>query len=163
MKTFLSYLHHILSVIEKLTSNAYGILLAGVLNVSAFFAPEKYAFTVVFVAVFIDAFFGTWVSIKTGNFILSKLGRATVLKLTSYASALVLLFMIEKMVHDSGFVGIRVVSAWAAACEFWSISAYVLILWPEATFSKFCANICAAKWRLSSAMILMTYFRKKKS
>lgn len=127
---------HQLTILAKVTASSYGWLLAALCNVFAFFAPEKYAFTVVFFAVFLDAFFGTWVSIRTGRFLLSKLGRATMIKILSYGSALMLIYMVEKMAHDGTFIGVRVAAAWAAACEFWSLSASILILWPEASFFK---------------------------
>lgn len=136
MKAFISFIIHQINLLDKVLASTYGLLLAAALNVFAFFAPEKYAFTVVFVAIFLDAFFGTWVAIKTNKFILSKLGRATMLKCISYGSALVLIYMVERMAHDGTFIGVRVAAAWAAACEFWSMSASVLILWPDASFFK---------------------------
>lgn len=132
----LSFAVNQLTLLDKVTASTYGWLLALICNVFAFFAPEKYAFTVVFFAVFLDALFGTWVAIKTGSFILSKLGRATILKIISYGSALVLIYMVERMAHDGTFIGVRVAAAWAAACEFWSMSASILILWPDASFFK---------------------------
>lgn len=127
---------HQINLLAKVTASYYGWALAAACNVFAFFAPEKYAFTVVFVAVFLDAIFGTWVAVKTGSFLLSKLGRATMLKIISYGSALVLIYMVERMAHEGSFIGVRVAAAWAAACEFWSLSASVLILWPDASFFK---------------------------
>lgn len=137
MKTPLEqFFIHQVTILAKVTASYYGWLLALMCNVFAFFAPEKYAFTVVFVAVFLDAFFGTWVSIRTRRFLLSKLGRATMVKIIAYGSALMLIYMVEKMAHDGTFIGVRVAAAWAAACEFWSFSASILILWPEASFFK---------------------------
>lgn len=136
MKIFMTFILHQINLLDKVTASSYGLALAAVCNVFAFFAPEKYAFTVVFVAVFLDAFFGTWVAIRTNKFLLSKLGRATMLKLISYGAALVLIYMVERMAHDGTFIGVRVAAAWAAACEFWSLSASILILWPEASFFK---------------------------
>lgn len=126
--------------LNKISDTLYGWMLALTLNVFTFFAPEKYAFTVVFVAIFFDAVFGTWASIKTGKFILSKLGRATMVKVIAYGSALVIIFMVEKMAHEGSFIGVRVAAAWAAACEFWSMSGSVLILWPDAPFFKLLRN-----------------------
>lgn len=120
----------------RVASTAYGWLLAVVLGALNFFAPEKFAFTVVLVAIIADAIFGILVAIKLKKFVLSKLGRVTFFKIASYFSALVVLFMVEKLIHDQGFLGIKIAAAWAAACELWSLSANVLILKPDATFFK---------------------------
>lgn len=127
---------HLWELLKKVASYSYGWLLATVGSILTFFKPESYAFTLVLVAILLDAFFGTWVAVKADKFVLSKLGRVTFLKMTSYFSALVTLFMVEKLTHDTGFIGIKVAAGWAAACEFWSMSAHILILWPEATFFK---------------------------
>lgn len=128
----LTLLSHQLNVAGKVLASVYGWLFA----LAAFFAPERYAFTVVLVAILLDALFGILVSVKAGNFILSKLGRQTFLKIASYGSALVMLYMVEKMAHDGTFIGVRAAAALAAACEFWSLSASVLILWPDAPFFR---------------------------
>lgn len=125
-----------LTAVAKVASDLYGWLLALLCGVFTFFAPEQYTFAVVMVAVAMDAFFGVWASLMRGQFILSKLGRATLAKVASYSAALVLLFMVERLAHDGSFIGVRVAAAWAAACEFWSMSASVLIIWPNASFFK---------------------------
>lgn len=105
--------------------------------VFTFFLPEIYAFGVVFVAIMLDAFFGLSVAVHSRrDFALSKLGRVTLFKMSAYMATLILVFMVEKMAHDQGFIGVKVAAGWAAACEFWSMSASILILWPEAPFFK---------------------------
>jgi hypothetical protein len=127
---------HQLDVLKKVMASAYGWLIATGTSVAAFFAPEKYAFGLVLIAILLDAFFGTWVSLRNGNFFLSKLGRVTSFKILSYGASLVMVFMVEKLAHDSGFVGVKVAAAWAVACEFWSMSASILIIWPDAAFFR---------------------------
>ena len=105
-------------------------------TVGAFFGPEAYTFAVVFVAIILDAIFGVIVSVKNGNFALSKLGRVTLFKLMSYGAALIIVFIGEKLLHDTGLVGIKIAAGWALACEFWSMSASILIIWPEAYFFR---------------------------
>lgn len=122
--------------LQALTASLYGWLTFTAASIGAFFAPEKYAFIIVLVAILLDAFFGVLVSIKRGQFLLSKLGRVTLLKITSYGAALVVVYMVEKLAHDTGFIAVKVAAGWAVACEFWSMSASVLILWPEAYFFK---------------------------
>lgn len=127
---------HLYDLLKKCAETGYGWFLATFAFIFNYFASEKFAFTLVLVAIILDALFGIMVAVKNGNFVLSKLGRVTIFKITSYFSALIVLFMIEKLMHDSGFIGIKVAAGWAAACEFWSMSAHILILWPEATFFK---------------------------
>lgn len=120
----------------KVTTTKFGWLLTALSGAVTFFASEKYAFTIVLVAIFLDAIFGIMVSIKAGKFALSKLGRVTTFKIVSYGASLVLVFMLEKLAHDTGFFGVKVAAAWAVACEFWSMSASILIIWPEAAFFR---------------------------
>lgn len=127
---------HLYKLLIRVAETVYGWFLATALFFFNYFASEKFAFTVVLVAIILDALFGIMVAVKNGKFVLSKLGRVTIFKITSYFSALVVLFMTEKLMHDKGFIGIKVAAGWAAACEFWSMSAHILILWPEATFFK---------------------------
>lgn len=125
-----------LTAIKKLFATAHGAALAALSSVAAFFAPEKYSFGLVLTAVLFDAFFGTWVSLRKGNFVKSKLGRVTTFKIISYGASLVMVYMVERLIHDSGFVGVKVAAAWATACEFWSMSGSILIIWPNAPFFR---------------------------
>lgn len=120
----------------KVLSSKLGWLLTGLSSIVTFFASEQYAFIVVLCAIFIDAYFGAAVSLRTGKFLISKLMRATIFKITAYGACLVMVFMLEKLVHEQGFVGVKMAAAWALACEFWSTSANILIIWPEAAFFK---------------------------
>lgn len=132
----LALFKHQMQTIIKLASTLKGWALASACSLLTFFASEKYAFRVVIAAILIDAVFGTIVSVMNGRFVLSKLGRVTLFKFASYMAALVMVFMVEKLAHDSGFFGVKVVAGWAVACEFWSMSASILIIWPEAAFFK---------------------------
>lgn len=122
--------------IALLTNSASVQIMTALGAVGAFFAPQAFSFTVVFVAIVLDAIFGVMVSIKKGGFILSKLGRVTLFKLFSYGSALTMVMFAEHLLHDTNLVGIKIVAAWALACEFWSMSASILVLWPEAYFFR---------------------------
>lgn len=123
--------------LETVASSFIGWLIAVATAVYTFFLPEIYAFGVVFVAILLDAFFGLTVALgKRKDFALSKLGRITLFKISAYMATLILVFMVEKLAHDNGFIGVKVAAGWAAACEFWSMSASILILWPDAPFFK---------------------------
>lgn len=127
---------HLWELTKKVAATGYGWVLAGGAFVFNYFASEGGAFTLVICAILFDALFGLMVAVKYNKFILSKLGRVTMFKITSYFAPLVILFMIEKLAHDSGFFGVKIAAAIAAACELWSMSAHILILWPEAAFFK---------------------------
>ncbi len=129
-------INYLYNILKRVSSTAYGKILLGLGAVYSFLAPELYAFTIVLVAIIIDAIFGIAVSKKYGRFALSRLGRVTLFKITSYMSALLMVFMVEKLAHDNGFIGIKIAAGCAVACEFWSFSASVLILWPKAAFFK---------------------------
>lgn len=126
----------LLAGLLKVLTSKFGWLLTGLSSILTFFASEQYAFIVVLGAIFIDAYFGASVSLRGGKFLMSKLARDTVFKITAYGACLVMVFMLEKLVHEQGFVGVKMAAAWALACEFWSTSANILIIWPEATFFK---------------------------
>lgn len=136
MKIILTLIKNQTNVVIKLMQDAYGWALGLLGSALTFFAPEKYAFICVLVAILLDAFFGIMRSVRSGGFILSKLGQQTGFKIVSYGAALVMVFMVERLAHDGGALGVKVAAGWAIACEFWSISASVLILWPEATFFR---------------------------
>lgn len=117
-------------------SSVYVRALAVLGTVCAFFAPEAYTFLVVLVAIVLDAIFGVSVSLRNGGFVLSKLMRVTTFKIFSYGAALVMVYLAERLLHDNGLVGIKIAAGWALACEFWSMSASILIIWPEAYFFR---------------------------
>lgn len=125
-----------LTTLLKLTTSGSGWFVATLGGVLTFFASERYAFSIVLAAVMFDAVFGIMVSIRNGKFAISKLGRVTSFKILSYGASLVMVFLVERLAHDTGLVGIKVAAGWAVACEFWSMSASILILWPDAPFFK---------------------------
>lgn len=123
--------------IDTLSLSIAGWSMASLTSVFLFFKPEIYTFGVVLVAIFLDAFFGLTVAVsKRKDFALSKLGRVTFFKISAYMSTLILLYMVEKLIVEDPFFGIRVAAGWAAACEFWSMSASILIIWPDAPFFR---------------------------
>jgi hypothetical protein len=129
--------NHILESLRKVGGSICGWVLTVLSSAGAFFATEKYCFYLVLTAIMLDALFGTIVSVhKKRGFALSRLGRVTTFKILSYGASLAIVFMIEKLTHDAGFIGIKIAAGWAAACEFWSMSASILIIWPNAPFFR---------------------------
>lgn len=133
-KTFI--FKQIFDLLARAAASIWGWVFAAGAFFCNMIAPEWYCFAVVLTAIILDAFFGILVAIKRKKFALSKLGRVTSFKITSYGACLVIVFLIEKIAHDTGFIGIKIAAAWAAACEFWSMSASILIIWPEAHFFR---------------------------
>ena len=105
-------------------------------SIYAFLRPEFYAFGLVLLAIMLDAIFGLTVAIKQKSFVKSKLLRVTMFKISAYFATLLLVYMVERLAHDGAFIGVRVAAGWAAACEFWSMSASILILRPDMPFFK---------------------------
>lgn len=136
MERIILMMWHLWELLKKVAQTIYGWILAGGAFVFNYFSPEGGAFTLVMAAILIDAFFGLLVAIKFEKFILSKLGRVTMFKIASYFAPLVVLFMAEKLMHDSGLILVKAAAGWAAACELWSMSAHILILWPDSPFFK---------------------------
>lgn len=129
--------YNVVTAVHKVGSSVYGWFLSCLCGAVSFFATERYCFYLVLTAILLDALFGTIVSIsKRKQFALSKLGRLTIFKIISYGASLVIVFMIERLAHDTGFIGVKVAAGWAAACEFWSMSASILIIWPDAPFFR---------------------------
>ena len=104
--------------------------------VLAFFQPEQLSFYVVLGAVAADLFWGILAAKKCKKFLLSKAFRETVNKLGIYAFTMVGVFCIEKIMHDGGFLGVKLAAVVASACELWSMSASMLIVKPDMPFLK---------------------------
>lgn len=123
---------------QVIFGSTMGWITAALVTAFNFFLPEIYAFGVVLTAIILDAIFGLTVALGVRkDFALSKLGRVTLFKISAYFATLIIAYMVEKMLHDEGgFISVKVVAGWAAACEFWSLSASVLIVWPDAFFFK---------------------------
>ena len=133
----IGYALHIGESLLRVAGSAYGWAIAACCGVLSFFAREAYAFCLVFAAVALDGVFGVAVSVKRRRFATSELGRLTLLKIATYSAALILAYLVERLCRDEGpFIGIRIAAAWAAACEFWSWSASVLVLWPGCPFVR---------------------------
>ena len=118
-------------------SSAYGWMLAMFFAVIAFIPPEKVSFIVVGGAIFADLFWGIAASVKQKKFILSVAFRETLKKVGVYSFALMGALSIEAIAHIEGtFIAVRTVAILASVCEFWSMSASMLIVYPKMPFLK---------------------------
>ena len=132
METFTSILQHL----KLIFTTAYGWILGLIMVLWNFIQPEKYSFGIVAIAVLFDLVWGILVARKRNCFILSEAVRETFKKVNIYAFSLLLIFFIERALHDEWFIATKVACAIAAACELWSISANMLIIKPDMPFLK---------------------------
>lgn len=102
-----------------------------------FISPEKTSFIVVGLAILADLFWGIVAAIKMKKFFLSTALRDTVKKIGIYSFALLGAMAIEYIAHAEGtFVAVRTIAIFAAVCEFWSMSASMLIIYPNMPFLR---------------------------
>ncbi len=102
-----------------------------------FIEPEKTSFIVVGGAVAADLFWGVIAAVKMNKFIMSAAFRETIKKVGIYSFALLGALAIEKITHtDGSFIAVRTIAVFAAVCEFWSMSASMLIIYPNMPFLR---------------------------
>ena len=126
----------ILSSIIGVFSTFYGQIVLLISSILAFFQPESICFYVVLGAILADLFWGIIAAMKCKKFLLSKAFRETVKKVGIYAFTMVGAYCIEKILHNGGLVGVKIIAVIAAACELWSMSASMLIVKPDMPFLK---------------------------
>jgi hypothetical protein len=118
-------------------STSFGWMIALLSAVATIIAPEKTSFIVVAGAILADLFWGVAAAIKLKKFFLSTALRDTVKKIGIYSFAMLGAMAIESIAHAEGtFVAIRTIAVIAAVCEFWSMSASMLIVYPNMPFLK---------------------------
>lgn len=132
VKTFFQ----ILDLINRSFSTLYGWIIAFIMFIINILRPDWFAFSVVGIAILCDLIWGVAVSIKLKKFTLSKFLRVTVFKVNSYGFCLLIVVLIEKLLHEDGLIAVKLAAAIAAACEFWSMSASMLIINPDFPFVK---------------------------
>ena len=104
---------------------------------ATFIAPEKTSFLVVGFVIFADLFWGVAASIKLKKFFLSTALRDTVKKIGVYSFTLIGALAVEKIAHAEGtFIAVRTVAIIASVSELWSMSASMLIIYPEMPFLR---------------------------
>jgi len=99
-------------------------------------SAEKFSFIVLGVVIFIDYFWGLVSAKKQGKPITSFGFRQSILKTGIYLSVLLPVMFIERALHEEWLIVFRSVCALAAACELWSASASMLIVYPDFPFLK---------------------------
>jgi hypothetical protein len=114
-----------------------GWFIALITALITFISPEKTSFIVVGLAVLADLFWGVIAAVKMNKFIMSAAFRETIKKVGVYSFALLGALAIEKITHTEGsFIAVRTIAVFAAVCEFWSMSASMLIVYPDMPFLR---------------------------
>jgi Flp pilus assembly protein TadB len=113
-----------------------GWVIVTVLMFWQFIQPGILSFAIVLVTLLFDFFWGCAASKKINKPILSGRMRDTLVKVAIYGSSLLVVFSIEKSIHEEWFIGTKVICAFAAACELLSASASMLIVKPDMPFLK---------------------------
>jgi len=122
--------------LHALFTTLWGWILIGFTSLWAMLKPEIYPFVIVFLSVLLDLIWGIAAAIKQKRFIYSEGIRETCKKLIIYASMLILLLLIERMIHEQTLIATRLACVLAAASELWSVSANMLIIKPDMPFLK---------------------------
>ena len=127
----------ILEQLQNALNSVYGWFLTLMTAAFTFIQPEKWSFIVVGGAILADLVWGIAAAIKLKKFLLSKALRETVKKIGIYSFALVGVLAIEKITHAEGsFIAVKTIAVFASVCEFWSMSASMLIIKPNMPFLK---------------------------
>jgi hypothetical protein len=130
MEKFLTQLGNALSTV-------WGWIVLILTAAFTFIEPEKTSFIVVGGAVAADLFWGVIAAVKMNKFIVSAAFRETIKKVGIYSFALLGALAIEKITHTEGsFIAVRTIAVFAAVCEFWSMSASMLIIYPNMPFLR---------------------------
>lgn len=127
----------ILEQLQNALSSVYGWFLALMTAAITFIQPEAWSFYVVAGGIIADLAWGIAAAIKLKKFLLSKALRETVKKTGIYSFALLGAMAIEKITHTEGsFIAVKTIAVFASVCEFWSMSASMLIIKPNMPFLK---------------------------
>lgn len=132
--------------LDEMISTLWGFVIACAIGLFNFFAGYKVALIVVLMAILFDMIWGVAAARKRGKFMRSELLRDTVNKVAAYATALVMVMLIENLAfgsHEmmsnegthSRFI-VDIVATVIAAVEFWSICGNILIVYPNAVFFR---------------------------
>lgn len=129
----------IIARLSEALTTVYGWLLGLFIVVGNFFAGYQLVLCGVLAVVAFDAFFGIWVALKQGKFILSELLRTTFFKLMVYLNLIVVFVFIDHFVGASGIetkITTMLVSSAICLAEAWSSCGNALIINPNFPFLR---------------------------
>lgn len=106
------------------------------LIVANFCAGYELTLIMILFCIVSDAFWGIMVAIKCGRFVVSELGRDTLIKMAAYGNAMLVLIGIERLISVDFHITTVVAATIICAVELWSISGNVLIIKPNFKFFR---------------------------
>jgi len=101
-----------------------------------FIWPERSTFIAVFVLVLFDLFWAMVYVINQKKFVLSELIRQVFSKLFVYIGCLFVIYLVEMNFGHNWMIATKTIGTIMSACELWSASAYMLILFPNIPFLR---------------------------
>ena len=122
--------------VKQVLSNIYAAASIAIASIFSFVFSDWLPFVIVGAFILLDLFWGVVASVKLKNFILSKFLINTIIKVGIYSFAFLGIGLLEKIIHESGFIGLKIACFIAGACELWSMSANMLIVKPNMPFLK---------------------------
>jgi len=131
-RNFLAIENHLHSIFTTI----YGWILIASTTLWTFIKPEKFPLLIVFLAVFLDFIWGIIAAIKQKKPILSEKIKDSFKKISIYGTALLIILLTEKIIHEEWEIATKISCTLAAACEFWSMSANMLIFKPDMPFLR---------------------------
>lgn len=136
LNSFQMILKGILLNTKSIFTTLYGYICIGFVGIFGFITTEWKPFAVLLFLIVVDLIFGILVALKNKKFILSTLMINTVVKMGVYSTVFLCVGVLEAIIHDVGFIGLKIVALVGGACELWSVSANMLILKPNMPFLK---------------------------
>lgn len=133
-----------------MSSTIGGMFCALIVGVFDFIMGYKIAIMVVLVSTVFDMIWGIAAAKVQGKYTRSELMRATHLKISGYATVMIMVIILENLVMGGHVVGITeatderwavdLVAAIIGATELWSICGNILIVAPNSVFFKLIRN-----------------------
>ena len=119
-----------------LLQSAWGRVLLLAAWIAEFVGGYELAIGSVIAANILDLIWGVWASIVMGKFAKSELLRDTITKMTAYMSGLAMFILGEKLIPGDSFFIVSILATIMVGTETLSMSANILIVYPNATFFK---------------------------
>lgn len=140
METFLTKLlacfNGIAVKLPEIFSCVWGWVSVVFLFAANFCAGYELTFLIILFCIVSDAFWGIMVALKCGKFMLSELGRDTLIKVAAYGNAMFILVGIERFINIDIHITTAIAATIICAVELWSISGNVLIIKPNFRFFR---------------------------
>lgn len=126
----------ILIKIPEMFSSIRGCIASAFLFIASFCAGYEAMICMVMFCIVTDAMWGIAVAVKRHKFVLSELGRNSIVKIAAYGNAIFILIGIEKVIGSDSHITTAIATTAICAAELWSISGNVLIIKPNFPFFK---------------------------